>query len=58
MFIFLFIVAYEIPYSVITKFPNAHPYKLLSYVFSMRVSIISSLIFNGLCLSVDLAYSS
>lgn len=54
----LLIVAYEIPYSVITKFPNAHPYKLLSYVFSMRVSIISSLIFNGLCLSVDLAYSS
>ena len=31
-------VAYEIPHAVISKYPNAHPYKTLSYVFSMRLT--------------------
>ncbi|RYH22705.1 hypothetical protein EON65_18865 [archaeon] len=34
------LIGYEIPRSVLAKYPNTHPRKLLNYVFSMRVSVV------------------
>eukprot|EP01031_Cornospumella_fuschlensis_P034759 gene34759-42090_t len=35
------LIGYEIPRSVLTKFPNTHPRKLLNYVFSMRLTPVN-----------------
>eukprot|EP00981_Chlorochromonas_danica_P015379 scaffold11846_cov149-Ochromonas_danica.AAC.10 len=35
------LIGYEIPYSVLTNHPHAHPHKMLNYVFCMKLSPVS-----------------
>ena len=40
--IYSFVVAYEVPWSVVSEYPSTHPQKLLNYVFNLMLTPIEA----------------